>query len=368
MNLKLPRIEIGFLKYGYANARIRGMKGLLLKPSSLEELIKVRTVDAMVELLQRTHYKDELVSLSLKYRGSELVELAAGRHFVSVAKKIKKLSPKDDHAVIDALLRKWDLLNLKVVLNAKRMGTPFEEVKPYLIDVGLMTQADFEAIANADERHLFEVVRHTPLGQEMLSQSTAVFSKRMWDNFKNALQNLDSFLQLQTMLDAYMYLFMDKALVTATAKPSRDVERFRKLFKKEIDAKNILIIERLKKQGVEKEKIPDYLVRGGTFTPGVIKEITDAKDLAAVAAIVDPRFRRFKVPETLESLTDLEIALEQAVAAERLGEFNRSLLSVGVMLGFILLKEEEINNLRKISKAKEFNIPESEVREMIVVV
>jgi len=368
MKLQFPRLEIGFLKYGYANARVMGMKGLLLKPSSLDELIKVRTVDAMVELLQRTHYKEELVNFSLKYEGSELVELAAGKHFVTIAKKIRKLAPKDDQAVMDALLRKWDLLNLKVVLNAKRLGTSFEEVKPYLIDVGMMTEDDFETIANADEKHLFEVVRHTPLGQEMLSQSTALFSKKMWENFKNSLKSIDSFLQLQTMLDAYMYLFMDKALVTASTRPCKDVERFRNMFRKEIDAKNIMMIERLKKQGEEKEKILDYLIQGGTLKHGVIRNIIEAKDLSVVAAIIDPKFRRFKIPDTLQSLTDLEIALEQAVAAEKLGEFNRSLLSVGVMLGFLLLKEEEINNLRKIAKGKEFGISEAEVRNMIVVV
>ena len=65
--------EIPSLKYGYSNARVKGMKGLLFKRDFLDELIKVGSVDSMIELLQRTHYKEELVALSVRYSGSELV-------------------------------------------------------------------------------------------------------------------------------------------------------------------------------------------------------------------------------------------------------------------------------------------------------
>jgi vacuolar-type H+-ATPase subunit C/Vma6 len=43
-------------------------------------------------------------------------------------------------------------------------------------------------------------------------------------------------------------------------------------------------------------------------------------------------------------------------------------LSVGVILGFLLLKEEEIKNLSKIAMAKEFGFSESETKHMLVVV
>ncbi|MBS3068651.1 hypothetical protein J4450_08145 [Candidatus Micrarchaeota archaeon] len=61
--MKLPNIESRALKYGYSNARVRGMKGLLLKPAFLDELIKVRSIDAMVELLQ-SYYKERIIKKS----------------------------------------------------------------------------------------------------------------------------------------------------------------------------------------------------------------------------------------------------------------------------------------------------------------
>jgi len=57
MSITLPRIESKALKYGYSSARVKAMKGLLIKQTTLEEMIKVGSVEGMVEILQRTGYK-----------------------------------------------------------------------------------------------------------------------------------------------------------------------------------------------------------------------------------------------------------------------------------------------------------------------
>lgn len=130
---RIPAFESRALKYGYANARVRGMRGLLLKDAFLDELMRVGTIDGMVELLQRTPYRDDLLALALQYKGSYLIELAARRHFVKIVEKIKKLAPKSDLPVIVNLLRRWDFLNVKTILDAKRVGTSFDEIKQYIL-------------------------------------------------------------------------------------------------------------------------------------------------------------------------------------------------------------------------------------------
>jgi V/A-type H+-transporting ATPase subunit C len=158
---------------------------------------------------------------------------------------------------------------------------------------------------------------------------------------------------------------MDKALSEVA---SKDANYIRRILKKEIDAKNILIIERLKKRGFSPEKISNYLIRGGTMSRNFIRSIVEAKDLGAAISIAKSKFRRLQLKEGEVTLSDLEIALEKALAAEKTLAFHRSVLSVGVILGFLLLKEEELNNLRKIAKGKEYGIPESEIRDMLVIV
>ena len=359
--MDFPKIESRALKYGFSNARVKGMKGLLLPMSFMEELIRVRTIDAMAELLQRTHYKEDLVSLSMHHSGSELIELGASRHFEKLVSKIKKMVPKDDLPIVNALLRRWDILNLKTLVDAKRAGKKYEEIRPYLFAVGDLSYADFERIAKSDELGMFDEIKRTTLGSEMLSSSTADFSKNMRGIFANAMKNMDMFTQLETILDAYAYLFMEKGLSEVSGK---DVSLFRRLLKKEIDARNILMIERLKKYNYSIEKIQTHLIKGGTLSESVILKLLESKDYSAILSVAKSKFPKLELPESNASLTSLEIA----IAAERLIAFYRGTLTIGVILGFILLKYEEIRNLRKIAKAKEFRIPESQIKEMLVVV
>lgn len=361
----VPKLESRALKYGFANARVKALKATLLSASALDELIKVSTIDAMVELLQRTDYRSDLLAHSMEYSGSQLIELAAGSNFVRLVDKVRSFTPKGDLAAVKALLRKWDLMNLRTIVNAKRLDKSYEEIKPFIFPVGDLTAQDFEKIAKADKEQIFNEIRKTALGEEMLSASTALFSRHMWDTFRNALKNLNTFKQVETILDVYTYLFMDKGLSEVGGK---DVVHIRRLLKKEIDAKNILIIERLKTHGFPREKIENYLIKGGTMSRTFIGSLMDAKDLSTAVTLAKSKFRKLVLKEGAVTLSDLEIAMEKALAAQKTIAFHQSVLSIGAILGFLLLKEEELNNLRKIAKGKEYGIPEREIKDMLVVV
>ncbi|MBD3210402.1 hypothetical protein GF318_03400 [Candidatus Micrarchaeota archaeon] len=364
-SLKLPRIESRALKYGYSNARVKAMKGLLLRQSTLDELIRVSSISAMVEVLQRTGYKNDLGEASVYHSGSDIIEMAASLNFARVVKKLLRVTPDGDRPLVEALLMKWDLLNLKTMMHAKKMGRGYGDIKHQLFSVGGLTDDDFKRIMKAEESEILREIKRTTLGEKMLSASTEQFSRTMWETFNNALKNLDTFTQTETIIDAYSYMLMEKAL----GETGGDVAFYvRDLLRMEIDEKNIMIIERLKKYGADKKRIKETLIRGGTLGRRMLDRIIEAKDLQAVVKLIRPKFRHLELGEGEISLTDLEIALEKSIAARKVLAFHRVNLSVGVITGFLLLKEEEMSNLRKIAKAKEFGIPEEDVRKMLVIV
>lgn len=364
LEIALPRIESRALKYGYSNARVRAMKGLLLKQNMLEDMIKTGSIEGMVELLQRTGYKNDLASASMNHTGSELIEVAAARNFSAVVQKLMRISPPSDRPILQSLLVKWDLLNLKTLMHAKMLGKAYDDVKHQLFSIGGLTEEDFKRIMKAEQREILKEIKKTELGKQMLSAGTEHFSKRMWEIFKNALENLDTFTQTETIIDAYSYMLMDKGLAETGGLIAGNI---RNLLRMEIDAKNVMIIERLKKHGMDAAKIQKRLIKGGTLSEWQIEKLVGAKDLNAVIKLIKPKFRQLKL-EDKATLTDLEIALEKSIAAQKLLAFHKKMLSAGVITGFLLLKEEETNNLRKIAKAKEFGIPEDDVRKMLVVV
>ncbi|MBU0590984.1 V-type ATPase subunit [Candidatus Micrarchaeota archaeon] len=365
----LPRIESRALKYGYSNARIKAMKGLLLKPSFLDELIKVGSVDAMIELLQRTDYKIDLSAASFDYSGSELIETVASQNFARTVQKVLRFTPEGDRHALRALLVKWDLLNLKTIMHAKRLGRSYDDTKAYLFPVGGLSDDDFKRLLKADEKTIFREIKRTKLGEQMLSTSTAHFSKRMWEKFRTALRSVDMFVQMETIIDAYLYLLMDKGLAEIN---DSETNHIRNILKKEIDARNILIIERLKNQKTDPSKIRDSLIKGGTLKESFITRLIDAKDFSTVMNLIKNKFPSLDMANTKDtnnvSLVDLEIALEKSLAIQKTSAFYRAVLSVGVVLGFLLLKEEEVNNLRKIAKGKEFGMSEEDVKNMLVIV
>ncbi|MFH1221699.1 MAG: V-type ATPase subunit [Candidatus Micrarchaeota archaeon] len=359
--MKLPKIESRALKYGYANSRVKAMKGLLIKNQEFEEMIKVKSVAAMIELLQRTGYKKDFEGLS-GYGGSDMLEIASARNFSRTVQKILRFAPKDDLPAVQALLRKWDLLNIKTIIHAKSAGVKSERIRPYLFAVGGLTESDIDRLLKADSDNVFSEIKHTAIGKEMLSVSTAAFSKHMRDVFNNALKNMDTFLQLESILDAYTYLFMDKGLATVGGK---EISAIRTILQREIDTRNVMIVERLKAHNFQKSEIDKYLLKGGTLRTSFIDRLADAKDRKSSLTIIKSKFRKVELAEDY-TLSDLEIAFEKALAKDKLASFHRSILSIGVVMGFLLVKEEEMHNLRKIAKSKEFNIPEDEVKKMLV--
>ncbi|MFN7990809.1 MAG: V-type ATPase subunit [Candidatus Micrarchaeia archaeon] len=356
----LPRLESRSLKYGYSNARVKAMKGSLIKSGYLEEMVKVGSVEAMVELLQRSGYKNDLSGASVQYGGSALIEAAASKNFSRTVRKLIKISPKSDRSALEALLIRYDLMNLKTLMHARRVKKGFEDVRPNLIEVGGMSEDDFKRILKADDRDVVREVRKTGFGRTLLSSGTEEVRQSM----AKALSSIDMFTKMESGIDSYIYLLMDHVLAKV---PAKEASYIRGILRNEIDARNILIIERLKKHNSGKEKIRSSLIKGGTIKDQMVERMIEAKDIAAVLQLSRSRFHHLDLKE-IKSLSELEINLEKSIAAEKAFAFSRAVLSAGVIIGFLLLKEEEVNNLRKIAKGKEFGLSEAEIRAMLVVV
>lgn len=351
-------------QYGYSNARVHGMKGLLLTKDSYENLLNLETTEAMIEFLQRTHYKTYLLDAAARYTGSRVIESASGKHYAAIASKLKKIAPKADVEIIDALLAKWDVINLKLVVVSKKHTKDFSEIKPSIVAAGSLTEDDLKKIYDADERDVFNELRRTKFGRELFSQSTQKINSNIIKSFKKAF-TIDNYSQLQTILDTYGYVLIEKLLGKYLAE--NDVRKIYGLLQAEIDALNICTIERLKRAGInDPEKIKQYMIEGGTLGQVNLPALIESKELSSSLPIIKRRFSEFGI-EGVNNITDLEIAIQKALAARKLRIFHGTLFSVGTILGFLLLKEEEMNNLRKIAKGKEFGIQKEDLMKSLLI-
>ena len=358
--IRFPKIESRSLKYGYSNARAKAMKGLVLAPAILEEMIKVRSIHGMIDLLNRTPYRKEVNDHAIREHGIKLVEMAIAQRFINMAQRIFKITPKDDQPIVKALLKKWDLVMLQMLINAKRAGKSKEELKPYLMAITPEYRKGLEIIASAED--VFSAFKKTQIGHNIMENSVSSMSKDMEKRFRKATAAGDKLGQIEMMLEIYRYNHVQ----TAFADEAPDVQRVHKILRREIDIRNITTIERLKKKGQEGKAIEEYLIEGGMLPQRTLKRLLTAKDLQEVLE----RLKFYWGEITLEEQTTigLEIALEKTLAKEKVKAFHRSVLSLGALLSVMLILEEEVHNIRKIAKAKEFGLSEDEVRKTLVVI
>lgn len=348
--------------WGYTNARIRGMKGTILDPNILDEMVKVKSVPALVELLSHTPYKESIAKVTSQDVGNHLIEQATQLHFSTTVKKIKKTLPKSGIKPLNALLERFDILNLKAIIGGRNSKKQYAEIRGNIYPLGLLSESDCQMLYDVSDSLFLSTFKSTEFGKLLFDGRilSEAHKRVLQQAFRNPAQRYESFM----ILDAYAYELFDISLKSS---PNKDTNSIRKLLKREVDAKNIVMIERLKRLNFTPQRIQQYLISGGTIGLSQFLRIINTQDPKEVRKFLSSRFRDAVLSENLD-LVELEVSLERALAKEKTSLFARSMFSIGVALGFLLLKEQEVFNIHKILKGKEFGLSEKDVKDMLVVV
>ena len=355
------------ITYGYASTRVRARKALILQKIFYEDLLQQRTFAGMIAMLERTYYKNVLTGgLLLDYyspnAGSEFLEMAAEIHYKDVVNKVRSFTPKDGLPVVNMLMRKWDILNLRTIISSRRTGKTWDQIYPYIVSAGELTVAEMKKIAESDPEKLYVSIKATSVGREILAQSNRdLKGTELEQIFIKAIKSAEVLSQLQVILDASYYNYLQTGITSS----DKDVEWIRKTVAKEIDLRNIINTLRLKNSGItEQAKIIPHLIKGGKVKANCIEALLKAKDYKEIVQAIRPMFKLQS--DDFKSLSELEVALQQELARERVRVFYRNPVSIATIVGFLFIKEEEMNNLRKIVRGKDYNLTPEEIKPMLV--
>ncbi len=358
----LALFESKHLVYGYANARVKARKAKILQWENFEDFSNQDTVDGVIAMLERTYYKDVLGQTTLSgVSKAEMVELAAGIHYAEVVGKVWEFVPAKARPAIAGVMRKWDFVNLKMILASRRTGKKWEEMRPYIIPAGTIGPRQLESIARAEGEKVYMEVRRTDLGREMFGQTSAVIKgTELEQMFIQSVRSAQVLNQLQVLLDTAYYNYLS----TGMDIPDRDAQILQNIVKKEIDARNIINVLRLAKAGVKNEEtVRKYIIRGGAMRNAVMKSLLGAEDMGAVLPIIS---HTFPIKGEVKTLVDLEMAFKQEIAREKIKRFYTSTVSLGTILSFLFIKEEEMNNLRRVVRGIDYRLSPEEIRSTLV--
>ncbi len=326
-------------EYPYMYARISAKRAKLLDRQDYENFLKMQP-NEIAKNLGEGAYRTEIDELGARYDGVELVELALNRNLSSTMTHLCKIAPESLENVINAYLRKYDIMSLKRLLRWKKGGEE-GNIDDLLVPMGSFSR---EELGRLSERS-FEEIK-----EQICFPGSGV-------KYQERVQDADSLSEIERELDA---TYREELEMLAT---EVDSSMFKRFIEDELEYENIRTALRLKKYEFSDTEIRDYLANGKVSK--LVEQIISSSDIEEAMEAVVSSSRTGGVDE--DRLEDLEHALEVERLQKSLRMLHTEPLGITSILGYIIAKIIEVKNLRMMIRAKETGIQNREtIRKNLV--
>ncbi|MGC9517648.1 MAG: V-type ATP synthase subunit C [Methanomicrobiales archaeon] len=337
--------------YAYPNARVRARIGRLFTEKQFSEIIEAEGIEEVKNYLRG-------VTEYAQYVDKFPLEKALDSQLAETYDVVARIAPGKIKPVFRALLKKWDIRNIKSLLTAKEVGLSREETLDLMVPFGEITELLEKLI---DAKDVIEVVTGLE-GTE--------FAQVLEDSL-NDYKDMDMLLPLEAALDKY---YLDN-LMKAVANPSDDSTTILNSYiGTQVDSTNLKIILRAKVDGLKYDDIQPYMVKKGyQIREWKLKDLMEAEDVAGVISSLESTDYANIMAEALSeynatgSLEPFELALDKHVVSLAKDLSTKKPFGVGPIIAFISRKEIEIKNLKVIARGKrEIGFPVSKIKEMLI--
>lgn len=336
--------------YAYPNTRIRVMKSLFLGNRELEALTRVKNLKDYLVFLKQTPYSEILSEI--EEVTIQEIERALSMNLIKTIDKVMNISPKNCISFIDATSKKYQLECIKLILNSKLSNMPKEKDE-------IMNK--FYISEKSTEEFLSRLIS---LPVEPVDSTVALLCER-YSNLKEFIPESPQSLDILIALDRYYFFELQKSVRYLNGRDKKIVSR---LISMEIDISNIMIILRsiIYDYEIERFIIPSYdpyLNAFDEYTSSDLVEFIEKISKTVYGHVLEDTMRVYK---KTKSLLHFELALRRFLIRESKILMEKNPLQFGFILGFLKLKEMEIENLRKICIGLGENLPANEIRELLI--
>lgn len=343
--------------YAYAAARVKARKAFLYPRETYLKLLQM-DVPEISRFIGESKYKAEIDELAAKYEGNDLLEYALNLNLARDLSQVLRFCDGELKLILASYLMRWDIGNIKSILRGKFSGATEEQIKETLVPAGSLTLQD-----------LTELLKKPSIPDVVDALSGTIFGKALQpalDDF-NKTQTLGKF---ENNLDKMYY---DNLLSLDLPGTNAD-ELFITLIRREVDVTNLRTLFRLKREGLEFDKVQDYMLPGGAKLGmddlrrlaqapsyeeflNMLKEYPYWEEISAAVQ---------KAQET-KSLNAVEIALRKILIdyADKLSHVYP--LSVCPIISYVIRKSTEVNNLRIIARGKEASLSDEVIKSQLVI-
>lgn len=328
------------------------MHGRLLHPAQVDELLGTSSLAGYLQALSGTPYGGDLQESLTRYAGVRAVDDALARSLQRASSAILGYAEGYPRSLIEAVLMRWDLVNLSVIVGAKHAARPPEEIVVALLPAGMLGEAVLEEMAAAPDAD--RVVG-------ILAAADHPLAGRVVEGFLEYAEAKDALVLQAQLVRAYAGLVIER-----TRGRNPNARLLRGILQAEIDAGNAKTALRLgRMQDVDAEMRRRLFVPGGELIDGdLFLALSDHGTQAK--AWRELRSGGFPVRDLPKDPIAFERELDVRLARLHAAEYRGDPLGIGIVLGFLAMKAAEVANLRLIARGKLLGLPrEAVVGEMI---
>ncbi len=293
--------------YSYTNTRIKVKKSFLLKREDFHRLMKM-SLPEIALYLEQGIYKKEVEELGVKFKGVNLVEYALNRNLERTLRGILKISIKQASRQIKLYLKRYDVYNVKTIMSGKQSGAQSEKILNELIACGELSREFLEGVVkkSADMNGAIELFKDT----------------EYYDTLK---KNSGDVAKMQDELDKRYY----SQILQGAEQELLEYTRF------EIWVKNTLNRLRGEKSAIKVELLPGE--RGARLQTQLKGDTVQNRVM----------LRKMLVTRGLKMVHGFKRNIRPAI-------------------GYFVAKENEIDNIRIISRGRHAGLPEEAVANQLV--
>ena len=336
-------------RYAYGTARVHAMKVKLFPKETYAKLLNM-SLPEIARFIEESEYKAEIDELARVYSGIDLVEFATHLNLARTFTKLMEMTMGEPHELIVEYLRRWDIWDLKTILRGKTYGASDEEIVRILVPSGELSQD-----------YLQTLVRKPSVEEVIAALKGTVY----YDIIKD-IDYAESSMKVEDELDKFYYARM-LDVVSRIKGPSL----YLTVIKMEIDVANLKTLFRLKKAEISGSRVLEYVIPSGLYlSDKEIEKMADAPFDEFVALLSKYRYWSAIsdiVTERMESLSKIELRLDKYLNEHvwTISTFNP--LTVLPMLGYMLSKDTEVDNIQAIVRGKEAGLSQEVIKDHLTV-
>lgn len=348
-------VRVDLSDYGYVNARVRGMRAHLLTRDFFIRLVETEGFEQMHSMLEHTVYRREINEAILTNPERPDYDQALNVNLITTLRKIIDSTGGEAHRLVGLLFTRYDVHNVKTILRGKQGHATPTEIITAMIPVGNLRMEVLEELAR--EREIKDV-----------ADKLRAHNIKYFRPLEKALPDYFSHDQDLAILELVLDKFHFKDTMDQLKGKDPNVEMVRRMFMSEIDMRNISTLVRIRGIKLEDEEVEELWIPGGTLTGAKFVELDRLGDIVRIVSeYPDPGYRRV-LEKALAEYQEVDVAafdreLERALTTLGAGMSNVDVLGIGVIIGYMWSKYNEIINLRIVLKGKMMEKPQAAIKK-----